>query len=107
MRFDELDVDDQLNLCLEVFRALVAARARDICSTAQVREETTAGLWRRICHEASLQECDPWAGYPHSLLPAEGPFWSGLAVTSDASVRRRVRALQDLMLACLGPSRPQ
>jgi hypothetical protein len=83
---------------------MVVARARDICSTAEVREATTEELWRQICHEICLEVCAPWVGYPHSLLPAEAGFWTHLALRADDNVRRRVRGLQELMLACLGPS---
>jgi len=104
MRFDELRVDDQLHLCVEVLRAMLAARARDICSTAEVREESTEELWRHICREICLEECDPWVGYPHTLLPPDGGFWTHLALKADDDVRRRVRGLHELLLACVGPS---
>ncbi len=102
-KFDELQVDDQLQLCLEVFRAMVAAHAGDICRTAEVREESPAELWRQICHEVCLVECEPWGGYPHKLLPEELGFWMRLHGTTDDLMRRRVRGLQDLISTCLSP----
>jgi hypothetical protein len=83
---------------------MVAARAQDIRQTAEVREETPTELWRQICHEVYLEECEPWMGYPHKLLPTENGFWTRLAQRTDDDVRRRVRGLQELLLACLGPS---
>jgi len=83
---------------------MAAARAQNIHRTAEVREETPDELWRQICHEICMEECEPWAGYPHNLLPADGGFWTRLAERDDDDVRRRVRGLQELMLACLGPS---
>ncbi len=100
--FNELQVSDQLHLCVEIFRAMLAARAQNISHAAQVREETPGELWRQICHEVSLEECEPWMGYPNKLLPTENGFWTRLALRPDDDVKRRVRGLQDLMLACLG-----
>ncbi len=102
--FDELPVDDQLQLCLEVFRAMAAAHAADIRHTAEIRGESPAELWRQICREASLEECEPWTGYPHRLLPEASGFWTRLGARSDDVARRRVRGLRDLVCTCLSPS---
>jgi hypothetical protein len=103
-KFNDLHVDDQLYLCVEVFRAMFAARAGNICSTAEIRQKTTDELWQQICNEICLEECIPWEGYPYDPLPADEMFWARLKARADDNVRRRVRALQEMMLVCLSSS---
>src|SRR4051812_44814717 len=102
--FDELYIGDQLHLCVEVFRAMAATRAQNIHRAAEVRDETPDELWRKVCDEICIDECEPWSGYPHKLLPADSRFWTRLAERDGDDVRRRVQGLHGLMLACLAPS---
>jgi len=85
---------------------MLAARAPDICRAADVREQTPSELWRKVCHDVCVDDCEPWAGYPQKLLPTESALWSRLALRSDDDLKRRVRGLHQLMLACLEPSHP-
>jgi hypothetical protein len=97
--FDELELADQLRLCLEVFRAMAGARARTIARTADVREQSPALLWEQMCEQAGLDRCEPWIGYPDKLLPTETDFWTRLAENADDDAKQRARDLQGLMLA--------
>jgi hypothetical protein len=89
-----------------VCKAIAALHVRNIRRVAKIKEQSPADLWREICEELGLDQCEPWPGYPDRLLPAEranGPvstkmpmrIWlSGCASLTNWSPAFRVRRAQ-------------
>jgi hypothetical protein len=87
-KFEQLPAEDGLDLSLEALRIMCEARCPTLKQLIAKRDCTPRELWREICAERGVDECEPWQGWP------AGPkrdFWENCLVPI-ASHRRTGRA---------------
>jgi hypothetical protein len=64
--FDDLHPNDQIVLVANALEALAYSGYSKIVVAAAAQHLSTAEWWRKICADAGVDECEPWAGYPES-----------------------------------------
>lgn len=63
-KFEQLHAEDQADIALEMMRLFFDQRAKPIKEIAAARDQTPLELWRQVCADVALDECEPWQGYP-------------------------------------------
>lgn len=62
--FEQLHAEDQIDIVLEMLRLFFDNRAKPIKQIAAARDQTPIELWRKVCADVGLDECEPWEGWP-------------------------------------------
>jgi hypothetical protein len=63
-KFENLEIDEQNRILIVVLEELAAASVSTLEQAAEARGMTVAEIWSEICSDASMDECEPWSGYP-------------------------------------------
>src|SRR6266550_1450601 len=70
-KFEQLHVKDATALLCKMVQIITSNGSRGIREFTQAIGQTPLELWRDICAEAGLDECEPWDGYPEKALALE------------------------------------
>jgi hypothetical protein len=63
-KFEQLDIEDQLQIALEMLRMMFAAKHGTIAGFAAATGQSVHEVWQTVCAEVGFDECEPWEGYP-------------------------------------------
>jgi hypothetical protein len=70
-KFEQLHAKDATALLCKMVEIITCDGSRGIREYTQATGQTPHELWRDICAEAGLDECEPWDGYPEKALALE------------------------------------
>lgn len=70
-KFEQLHAKDATALLCKMVQIITSNGSRGIREFTQAIGQTPLELWRDICAEAGLDECEPWDGYPEKALTLE------------------------------------
>jgi len=74
-RFEQLHFDEQNLLVIHLMKAFCENDCGSVEQLAHRHDCSVREVWRDICADTGLDECEPWEGYPDppwGWPPAEG-----------------------------------
>jgi hypothetical protein len=74
-QFEQLHIEEQNQLLLSLLGLIADSGISSIARLAEKEGCSVRDVWREVCADADLDECEPWQGFPgfpKHLPPAPG-----------------------------------
>jgi hypothetical protein len=94
-KFEQLPFDDQGKLLDAGLKILDDCNCNTLEQLAAQRGCSVRDVWRLICTNAGLEECEPWVASPKQFESGEFPPWAEVESRYPQSFKDKIQSMID------------